>query len=114
MKNENVYQSKILKRLKEEFPGGISMKNDATYRQGYPDLIYTYGKTIHLETKRDKKSSFRPNQNLYLDYINAQGGFARAINPQNEDEVFEEIHQYFSNIPVDYKTFCEEYEKTLT
>ena len=114
MKNENDYQPLVIKRLKKEFPGGISMKNDAGYRQGYPDLIYTYGKTIHLETKRSKTASFRPNQNLYIDYINAQGGFARAINPQNEDEVFKEIHEYFSDIKVDYKSFCLSYEKTLT
>ena len=113
MKRENEYQRKMLERLEKEFPGGISMKNDAGYRQGYPDLIYTYGKTIHLETKRSDEASFRPNQNFYINLINTQGGFARSINPQNEDEIFKEIHQYFSDVPVDYKAFCEEYEKTL-
>lgn len=115
MKNklERVYQPTVIKRLKAEFPGGIVMKNDAGYRQGYPDLIFTYGKTIHLETKRDVNASFRPNQQYYINLINEQGGFARSIRPENEDEVFKEIAEYFSDCKIDFLSFNKKYSKTL-
>lgn len=110
-KVEREYQPHVIKRLQTEFPGGIVMKNDAGYRQGYPDLIFTYGKTIHLETKRDEKASFRPNQQYYIDLINEQGGFARSIRPENEDEVFKEIHLYLTDCDIDISSFNENYRK---
>lgn len=109
-KVEREYQPHVIKRLQTEFPGGIVMKNDAGYRQGYPDLIFTYGKTIHLETKRDEKASFRPNQQYYINLINEQGGFARSIRPENEDEVFKEIADYFFDCKIDILSFNENYK----
>ena len=110
-KLERDYQPSIISRLEREFPGGIVMKNDATYRQGYPDLIFTYGKTIHLETKRDESATFRPNQEYYINLINEQGGFARSIRPENEDEVFREIRKYLSDCRIDILTFNKNYRK---
>ena len=112
-KVEREYQPHVIKRLQEEFPGGIVMKNDAGYRQGYPDLIFTYGKTIHLETKRDEKATFRPNQHYYINLINTQGGFARSIRPENEEEIFREIHKYLSDCKVDIISFNNSYRKKL-
>lgn len=114
MKNENQYQPIVIKRLEKEFSGGVVMKNDAGYRQGYPDLSYTYnGKTILLETKRCATASFRPNQEYYISLINAQGGFARSIKPENEDSVFKEIHDYFSNNSFDINSFNKKYFNSL-
>ena len=110
-KLEKDYQSTVIARLQREFPGGVVMKNDAGYRQGYPDLIFTYGKTIHLETKRDSSASFRPNQHYYIDLINEQGGFARSIRPENEDEVFKEIGDYFFDCKIDILIFNKNYRK---
>lgn len=110
-KLEKDYQPTVIARLQREFPGGVVMKNDAGYRQGYPDLIFTYGKTIHLETKRDSSASFRPNQHYYIDLINEQGGFARSIRPENEDEVFKEIGDYFFDCKIDILTFNQNYRK---
>ena len=112
-KVEREYQPQVIARLQREYPAGIVMKNDAGYRQGYPDLIFTYGKTIHLETKRDSTASFRPNQTYYISLINAQGGFARSIRPENEDEIFNEIHNYLSNEAFDINSFTKNYRKTL-
>lgn len=112
-KLERDYQPKVIERLQKEYPAGIVMKNDAGYRQGYPDLIFTYGKTIHLETKRNSSASFRPNQTYYINLINAQGGFARSIRPENEDEIFDEIHNYLSNDSFDINSFNKNYGKTL-
>jgi hypothetical protein len=108
-KPEREYQPHVIERLQTEFPGGIVMKNDAGYRQGYPDLIFTYGKTIHLETKRDIESSYRPNQTYYINLINEQGGFARTIRPENEDEVFKEIADYLFDCKIDILSFNKNY-----
>lgn len=110
-KLEREYQPKVIARLQREYPSGIVMKNDAGYRQGYPDLIFTYGKTIHLETKRDSSASFRPNQTYYINLINAQGGFARSIRPENEEEIFEEIHNYLDDGSFDILAFNKNYRK---
>lgn len=110
-KLERDYQPTVIERLQREFPGGIVMKNDAGYRQGYPDLIFTYGKTVHLETKRDESASFRPNQKYYIDLINEQGGFARSIRPENEDEVFKEIGDYLFDCKIDILSFNKNYRK---
>ena len=109
---ERDYQPQVIKRLLKEYPAGIVMKNDAGYRQGYPDLIFTYGKTIHLETKRDSSATFRPNQEYYINLINAQGGFARSIRPENEDIIFNEIHNYLSNEEFDINSFNKNYRET--
>lgn len=110
-KPERDYQPIVIQRLEKEFPGGVVMKNDANYRQGYPDLIFTYGKTIHLETKRDPSAYFRPNQEYYINLINAQGGFARSIQPENEDEVFKEIGDYLFDCKIDILQFNKDYRK---
>lgn len=112
-KLEREYQPHVIKRLETEFPGGIVMKNDAGYRQGYPDLIFTYGKTIHLETKRDDKATFRPNQQYYISLINAQGGFARSIRPENEEEIFADIHKFLDDNIINIEDFNKSYSKTL-
>ena len=36
---ENKFQAKLIKEIKEEFPGCIVLKNDPTYIQGVPDLL---------------------------------------------------------------------------
>ena len=112
-KVEREYQPHVIKRLQEEFPGGIVMKNDAGYRQGYPDLIFTYGKTIHLETKRDDKASFRPNQYYYINLINEQGGFARSIRPENEEEIFADIHKFLDDNIINIEDFNKSYANRL-
>ncbi len=112
-KLERDYQPTVIERLQKEFPGGIVMKNDAGYRQGYPDLIFTYGKTVHLETKRDKSARYRPNQKYYIGLINEQGGFARSIRPENEDEVFKEIGEYLCDCKIDILSFNKKYRNKL-
>lgn len=94
-KLERKYQPTVKKRLQKEFPGCIVMKNDPRQIQGIPDLLILHkDKWAMLETKREEKSSKRPNQTYYVDKINSIA-FSRFISPENEEEVFNELKVYF-------------------
>lgn len=90
---ERDYQPKLKKKLKAIFPPGTKiLKNDAQYLQGIADLLVSYGsKVAWLEVKNSVTAPHRPNQDFYVDQINKQGGFARFIYPENEEEVISEM-----------------------
>lgn len=93
---ENVYQASLKKLIKQLLPGCIVSKQDANQTQGIPDLIVIFGKHwAMLETKRDEDASFRPNQPFYIDYFN-KIGFARHVNPMNQNEVLDDLVAYFA------------------
>lgn len=94
---EREYQSDLKKRLKSIMPPGSKiLKNDSQYLQGIADLLISYGaKCAWLEVKKSKYAAHRPNQDYYVKQINSQGGFARFIYPENEDEVVEELRGWF-------------------
>lgn len=95
MKKENDYQAGLIKRIKDRFPGSMVLKNDAGYIQGIPDLTVLYGKRwAALETKRSKDASRRPNQSFYISKMNRMS-YASFINPENEQEVLDEMEQAF-------------------
>ena len=92
---ENLFQANLIKELKEEFPGCIVMKNDASYIQGIPDLLVLYNnKWASLEVKKNANAKRQPNQQYYVDKMD-QMGFSRFIYPENKDEVLTELHLYF-------------------
>lgn len=93
IKTENVFQAKLIKELKAEFPGCIIMKNDPTYIQGIPDLVILYGdKWAALEVKRSRNASRRPNQEYYVDMMN-QMSYAAFIYPENKEEVMDDLRE---------------------
>lgn len=93
---ENVFQAKLIRELKEMFPGCIVMKNDASYVQGVPDLLVLYNKKwASLEVKKSASASRQPNQEYYVDRMNEMS-FSRFIYPENRDEVLYELHLYFT------------------
>lgn len=95
---ENEFQPEVIKELYKMFPDCFVMKNDANYRQGFPDLSVFIGPYyILLECKKSKKEMRdpRPNQDYYVDAVNAMGGFARFIYPENKEAVLNEIRQTF-------------------
>lgn len=95
---ENEFQPEVIKAIYEMFPDCFVMKNDANYRQGFPDLSVFIGPYyILLECKKSKKEMRdpRPNQDYYVDSVNAMGGFARFIYPENKEAVLNEIRQTF-------------------
>lgn len=92
---ENKFQAKIIKELKDRFPGCVVLKNDPNYIQGIPDLSVFYkDKWAWLETKRSRNASHQSNQDYYI----SQGeemSFARFICPENKEEVLDELQQAF-------------------
>lgn len=92
---ENKFQSKLVKTLKNRFPGCIVMKNDANYIQGIPDLLVLYNdKWASLECKQSSKARKQPNQKYYVDKMNDMS-FSRFITPENMEDVLNELQQTF-------------------
>lgn len=90
-KLERDYQAKLIKKIKDRFPGCIVMKNDSSYIQGIPDLLVLYrDKWASLEVKRSATASHRPNQEYYVDLMDGMS-FSRFISPENEEEVLHEM-----------------------
>lgn len=94
---ENEYQRKLIKKLKDMFPGCEVLKNDPNYIQGVPDLMVLYhDKWAALECKRSSKSPLRPNQDYYISKLNCMS-FSRLISPDNEKEVLDELQRSFES-----------------
>ena len=94
-KLEKDFQAKLIKDLKERFDGCFVMKLDANYIQGIPDLLVLWkNKWATLECKKDAKASKRPNQLYYVDKMNEMS-FSRFINPENKEEVLDELQRSF-------------------
>lgn len=92
---EREFQSKLIKEIRDRFPGCIILKNDPTYIQGFPDLTVLYGKHwFVLECKNSKNAHHQPNQDIYVKDLDGMS-FARFIYPENKEEVLNEIQQAF-------------------
>ena len=92
---ENKFQSNLIKEIKKLFPGCVVLKNDPTYIQGIPDLLILYkDKWASLEVKKSATASHRPNQNYYVEKMNAMS-FSRFIFPENKDEVLTDLARLF-------------------
>jgi hypothetical protein len=98
MSRENIYQAKLIKKLRTEFPGCVVAKNDSSYIQGIPDLtVYFDDKWVWLEAKKDAKSEHQPNQDYYVD-LGKRMAYASFIYPENELQVFDEIRRYLNDL----------------
>lgn len=94
---ESVFQAQLIKELKDLFPGCMILKNDPTYIQGIPDILILYrNKWALLECKKSGDASKRPNQEYYVDKLNAMS-FCRFINPENKTEVLNELQSTFGS-----------------
>ena len=94
---ENRFQSKLIKEIKDRFPGCIVMKNDSSYIQGIPDLIVLFrNKWAALEVKKSNTASHRPNQDYYVDKMNNMS-YAAFIYPENKEEVLNGMARSFEN-----------------
>lgn len=92
---ENEYQTKLIKRLGEMFPGCIVLKTDASYQQGFPDLLILWGTYwASLEVKPSARSRSQPNQEYFIKRLDKMS-FATFIYPENEDEVLYALQQAF-------------------
>ena len=97
---ERDFQPKLIKEIRNLFPGCVIQKLDTSYQQGIPDLLILWG--VHwavLEVKRKqptKASDFEPNQEWWIDELNRMS-FSTCIYPENKDEVLFELQQAFSS-----------------
>ena len=94
---ESQFDTKLIKELKQRFPGCIILKNDANYLQGVPDRIILWNdKWATLETKKTKNASRQPNQEYYVNKMNSMS-FSAFIYPENMEVVLDELQQTFES-----------------
>jgi hypothetical protein len=92
---EGEYQTKIIKRLEELFPGCVILKNDPQYYQGIPDLsIFWKHHWAMLEVKLHRSAGVQPNQQHYVEQMNGMS-FAAFIYPENEEIVLHDLQSAF-------------------
>ncbi len=92
---ESQFQSRLIRDLKQRFPGCIVMKTDPIYIQGLPDLLILYrDHWAALECKKSSNAHKQPNQTYYLEKMDDMS-FARFIYPENKEEVLDELEQSF-------------------
>lgn len=90
---ESGFQDRLIKTLKELFPGCIIFKMNQI--QGIPDLLILYGdKWASLECKKSAKAKRQPNQDFYVEKMNEMS-FSRFVCPENRQEVLDELQQTF-------------------
>lgn len=95
-KLERDFQAKLIKELKNIFPGCIVMKNDSSYIQGIPDLLILFkDKWATLENKKCKNANKQPNQEYYVNLMDKMS-FSKFIYPENKDEVLNELGKFFN------------------
>jgi len=93
---ESAYQAKLIKKLKDLFPGCVVLKNDPQYQQGILDLTIFWRKCwAMLEVKASPKALARPNQEFYAALLNKMS-FAAFIYPENEEEVLRALQEAFA------------------
>ena len=93
--NENEYQRRLIKRIKQQFEGCIVLKNDPGYMQGVPDILILFrNKWAALETKKSSNSPKRPNQRYYVHQMNEMS-YAAFVCPENEEDVLDDLQQTF-------------------
>lgn len=92
---ERDFQARLIKRLKNEFPDCFVLKNDPNYIQGIPDLtVLWHQRWAMIEVKKSEVARLRPNQRYYM--LRAKDlSFGFIVYPENEEDLFEELHNYF-------------------
>jgi len=94
---ESQFQSKLIKKLKQRYPGCMVLKNDPNYIQGIPDLIVlNKHKWAALEVKKSSNAKHRPNQDYYVSKM-SDLSYASFISPENEETVLKELDEVFGS-----------------
>lgn len=94
---ENVYQGKLIKKLKRMFPGCVILKNDSSYIQGMLDITILWeDRWAVLEVKAEENAPHQPNQDFYQRKLNEMS-FSAFIYPENEEGVLAALQEAFSS-----------------
>lgn len=92
---ESKFQANLIKEIKNNLPDCVVLKNDSSYIQGVPDLLILHkNKWAVLECKKSAKAKHQPNQDYYVDKMDAMS-FARFVYPENKDEVMNDLMKAF-------------------
>lgn len=92
---ENKFQADLKRELRSLFPGCFVFKLDPNDYQGIPDLLILYkNKWAALECKQAPKATRQNNQGYYVRLFDEMS-FARFINPDNKEEVLNELQRTF-------------------
>lgn len=90
---EGTFQDDLKRQIYDLFPDCRIFKMDQ--HQGIPDLLILWrDKWAMLECKRWCSASKRPNQDIWVNHYDKMS-FARFVNPQNVEEVLDELQQAF-------------------
>lgn len=93
--NEGAYKTKLIKRLRDMFPGCEIIRPDSRFQQGVPDLIILWGMYwATLEFKKSAHAGRQPNQDHYIHKLDEMS-FAAYIYPENEEEILRALEQAF-------------------
>lgn len=92
---ESKFQAKLVRRIKDTFPGCIVMKTDPSQHLGIPDLLILHkDKWASLECKRNGKAHKQGGQDRQVARMNEMS-FSRFVFPENEEEVMNELRELF-------------------
>lgn len=95
---ESLYQSQVITKLQNLFPGCVIHKNDPRHIQGVPDITIFYNdRWAMLEIKASASASSQPNQQYYVEKMDDMS-FAAFIYPENEQEVLNELQRSFRSV----------------
>lgn len=95
MKSETVYRRELIKKIERRLPGCFITKNDPSENQGIPDILILFRNMWGmLEIKMFEDAPKQPNQPYYVEKFNEMS-FASFINPQNEDQVLNDLQFSF-------------------
>lgn len=94
-KLESKFQKDLMDEIKQRYPGAVTLKNDSSLIQGFPDWTILYeDKWAVLEAKRERGAHKQPNQDYYVDKLDKMS-FSRFVYPENKDEVLEDLDRLF-------------------
>ena len=97
MKKENAFQAELIRDILNIFPEADIIKNDANYRQGFPDLTIFYKNNfVILEVKRSEKASHQPNQDYYIKKYNRYNS-GYFVYPENKEEILCALERRFKS-----------------
>ena len=92
---ESGFQDKLVRDLKDLFPGCMVFKMDQM--QGIPDLLILYkNKWASLECKQFSRAKKQPNQEYYVGRMNEMS-FSRFVCPENREDVIRELRETFES-----------------
>jgi hypothetical protein len=93
--SESRFEARVVKKIKELFPGCLVIKLDAGYLQGITDRLILWGdRWATLEFKDSEFSPTQPNQRYYVELMDEMS-FSAFIYPENEEEVLRELQLAF-------------------